>query len=73
MNVVFISVPNSVTSIHLPFYCKYNGVHVFFNEWIKNGGILFSGKSSKIVRDELGKLLRLLFLLLTPAPDGKKG
>lgn len=58
MNIIFIFTANSVTSIYLAFYCKYNGVHVFLINMIKNGEVSFSGKGSKIIVNKVSKLLR---------------
>lgn len=58
MSITLILVANSVTLIYLSFYCKYNGIHVFLMNIVKNGDISFSGKGPKIIGNKLKKLLR---------------
>lgn len=46
------------------FYCKYNGVHVFLMNMIKNGKVSFSGKSAKIIGNKLSELLRYIITVI---------
>ena len=64
MSIKFILVANHVTLIYFSFYFKYNGVHVFLMNIVKNGDIPFSGKGLKIIGNKLKKLLRYAILVI---------